>query len=111
MKDVCDKYIVNNQLKYGLNQIKPRKEKYASSNFKTIAEIKQCKSALMKIWKVKGEKMFDLVFNSPKEQTKCVHDWRLVVSYKGENGFGLIGYCKVYQCRKCLKMTQTIYYP
>lgn len=46
-----------------------------------------------------------------KEETKCEHAWVLVDSYKGENGFGLIGYCKVYQCRKCLKMTKTTYFP
>lgn len=41
----------------------------------------------------------------------CDHEYELIDEYQGENGFGMIGYRKVYRCRKCLKTECVDYYP
>lgn len=53
--------------------------------------------------------MLDFLFKN--KEPECSHEWELVDSYKGENGFGLIGYRRIYICKKCLKSKEITYYP
>lgn len=53
--------------------------------------------------------MLKWLFKS-KEPT-CQHEWILIDKYRGTNGFGLVGYRKVYQCKKCLELRAVDYYP
>lgn len=58
----------------------------------------------------RGVMMLDWLFNKLEEIT-CKHDYELIDEYKGINGFGLIGYCSVYRCKKCGKVVTVTYYP
>lgn len=44
-------------------------------------------------------------------ELKCNHQYDLVDKYKGKNLMGMIGYRKIYRCRKCLKTKCIDYYP
>lgn len=46
-----------------------------------------------------------------QQTNNCEHNWQLIDSFRGENGFGLIGYRWVYKCSKCGKLKETTYYP
>lgn len=54
--------------------------------------------------------ILDFLFKKSETDT-CQHDWKIIDKYRGENGFGLIGYVTVRQCRKCGKLEKSVYYP
>lgn len=55
--------------------------------------------------------MLNWLIGCSLDELICDHEYELIDEYRGENGFGMIGYRKVYRCRKCLKTECIDYYP